>query len=122
MSGRRGLQRLVVAVLAVTLGGCLSIVVTSGRRPNPEMLETELRVGASTEADVLRVLGPPDGRGRSLLPIGSTQRPMTMWAYAFMEGHVDLPTIRDIRAAQVYVYFDEGRLQGYMWFSSLPRR
>ena len=109
-----------IVLLALTLGGCPSMLVTSGQRPRLDVLGAELTLGTSTEADARRVLGPPDGRGRSLLPVGASQRPMAMWTYAYVEGWVDVPRMRDMRSAQLYLYFDEGRLQGFMWFSSLP--
>ncbi len=119
----RAVRRAVVAVLgAVLLAGCGSVTISMGRQPDPALLDRELVVGQSTDADVLRVLGPPFGKGRALLPLGAAQRPMTMWDYEYSEAYVDIPTMRDLRSIYLFVYLDEGRFQGYMWFSSLPPR
>jgi hypothetical protein len=113
---------LLAGVLSVVVGGCGMVTVTVGQRPAADVLDASLAIGVSTEDDVLRVLGlRPFGKGRSLLPVGTVQRPMDMWTYEYSEAYVDIPTITDIRSTYLFVYFEEGRYQGYMWFTSLPR-
>ena len=46
---------------------------------------------------------------------------MDMWTYEYSQAYVDIPAITDIRSTYLFVYFEEGRYQGYMWFTSLPR-
>ena len=39
-----------------------------------------------------------------------------MWSYYYEVG-----TLSDDRRTFLFVYFDDGVLDGYMWFSSLPK-
>jgi hypothetical protein len=77
-----------------------------------------LRIGEATRADVVRALGQPLGRGRSMLPIDPG--PRTVWAYAYAEANVESGAIKDVRQALLWVYFDGDRYDGYLWFSSFP--
>ncbi len=79
-----------------------------------DTLESRLRVKESTCKDVLAVLGEPEGKGREMLPI--TGAPRTMWSYYYEEG-----SIQDSRRIFLFLYFDGDLLDGYMWFSSLPK-
>jgi hypothetical protein len=79
----------------------------------PDVVESALRVGESTSADVLKVLGEPLGKGRAMLPIDP--QPRTLWAYFYAEGDLN-----DSRGMFLFVYFLRDRYDGYMWFSSLP--
>lgn len=94
--------------------GCANIPVRMGTRPNAEVLESSLRLGESTRADVLAVLGMPDGKGSAMLPIDT--QPRTLWSYYYGEGD-----LKDSRQIFLFVYFDQDRYDGYMWFSSLPK-
>jgi hypothetical protein len=100
---------LLCSILAV---GCMNIRMSVGARPNPDLLETRLRMGESTQAEVLRVLGEPFGKGQAMLPIDP--RPRAMWSYYYEEGDT-----QDSRRIFLFVYFDQNRYDGYMWFSSL---
>ena len=93
--------------------GCLDLQVRIGRRPSPELLENPLRPGQSTRADVISVLGPPDGKGQEMLPIEAA--PRTLWSYYYEEGN-----LKDSRRIFLFIFFDQDRYDGYMWFSSLP--
>jgi len=103
-------------LIFVMISGCLSledITVRMGMRPDTDVLEKHLRVGESTQADVTRHLGEPFGTGRALLPV--YPEPRVMWSYYFEGGKFSDP-----RRIILFVYFKEDRLDGYMWFSSLP--
>jgi len=92
--------------------GCLDMQMRIGRQPNPELLENPLRPGQSTRAEVIRVLGPPDGKGQEMLPIEA--EPRTLWSYYYEQG-----TLKDSRRIFLFVFFDQDLYDGYMWFSSL---
>jgi hypothetical protein len=103
-------------LMFVMISGCLSredITVRMGRRPDTDVLEKHLRVGESTQADVTRHLGEPFGTGRAMLP--AYPEPREMWSYYFEGGKASDP-----RRIMLFIYFKEDRLDGYMWFSSLP--
>ncbi len=115
--GRRGYARVFLAVLLIHFclpaGGCAP-TIRMGHRPNIDALEKSLQAGVSTPADVLLALGQPFGKGKTMFPIDS--KPRTMWSYYYGEGD-----LQDARATYLFVYFDENRYDGYMWFSSLQR-
>ena len=100
--------------------GC-AIPVRIGNKPDTEALEGALRLGQSAQADVLLVLGQPFAKGRAMLPID--QRPQTVWSYFYEERNVNLfnPSFAEPNRIFLFVYFDDDRYNGYMWFSSFPK-
>lgn len=108
-------------LLFLLAAGC---IWTVGARPVTEALETTLRPGESTPAEVVAALGEPSGRGGVMLPV-LDKRARESWTYYFEKGYVkdargggvDV----DTRRTFLFVYFDDGVYDGYLWFSSLPR-
>ena len=96
-----------------SLCGCSGPVIRFGRMPDTSKLETSLQPNISTKADVLEVLGEPRNSGGALLP--GHDSPRDMWVYYFEEG-----SLTDDRRIFLFVFFKEGRYDGYKWFSSLP--
>lgn len=119
MSAHRLVATAVVIAAALVASGCISGRIEMGRRVNPGPLETKLRIGESTRADVLAALGEPSGRGRGLLPIDAA--PKTVWAYYYEEGTLESNELKDSRRMFLWVYLDGNRYDGYLWFSSLPK-
>jgi hypothetical protein len=103
-----------LVLLAWVLCASCNVHVRVGQRPNPDVLETSLRIGESTHDDVRAALGNPDGTGREMLPIGD--KPREVWSYYYEEGD-----LHDDRRIFLFVFFDQDRYDGYMWFSSLPQ-
>lgn len=106
--------------LILMLGGCaFDMNIHVGRRPNLDAIEQRLRPGQSTTDDVLAALGPPRGRGRAMLPIDPAQR--DMWSYSYLQANVQKggETQGDMRTLILFIYFEQDRYMGYMWFSSL---
>jgi hypothetical protein len=101
--------------LALLLPACVSLQLRAGRRPNPELLESQLTLDQSSEADVMRILGAPLGRGRALLPFHAPRQPDNLLTYYYEEGTLD-----DSRRIFLFVYVQRGQFDGYMWVSSLP--
>ena len=101
------------------IGGCGgSMQMRAGTKPDHAALTRSLEVGKSTQQAVQVALGAPDGRGRAMLPWQKASR--TVWTYYYEEGVVDLgggPS--DDRRTFLFVFFDEDRFDGYLWFSSL---
>ena len=114
---------LTVVVVTLVISGCAEINIRFGNRPDPAALETSLRIGESTSADVLRVLGKPYGHGKEMLPVmgkhgvmtPARKQPRDILAYYYEEA-----TLEDSRRIILYVYLDADRYDGYLWFSSLP--
>jgi hypothetical protein len=112
-SGSMALGCLLVIVFLVP--GCMNIQVLEGNRPNVEALESSLRVGESTQTDVLRVLGQPYGKGAAMLPVDP--KPRTMWSYYYTEA-----TLEESKLIFLFVFFDQTRYDGYLWFSDFGKR
>lgn len=114
-TSRNGLLSLVIAFcLLILISGCAGdIRLRMGQRPNTAALEKNLRLWESTPVDARAVLGEPNGKGRALLPIDP--RPKTIWSYYYEEGDM-----KDSRRIFLFVFFDQDRFDGYIWFSSLP--
>lgn len=102
--------------------GCADVHFCTGTRPDLSALEDVLKIGQSSEADVLAAMGAPSGKGKEMFPIGQKwgtannyhQKQRTMWSYYFEEAN-----LKDDRRIFLFVFFDGDRYDGYMWFSSM---
>lgn len=109
---------LVMMVASVLLTGCGAMQVRAGKKPDISVLQKTLQVGKSTQQDVRVALGNPSGQGRSMLPWQGS--PRTLWSYYYEEGVIDLGGANsDDRRIFLFLFFDDDRFDGYMWFSSL---
>ena len=106
---------LIVVIFVFVTGGCGNIQVRIGQVTKIELLESSLRIGESTSPDVILALGQPFGKGRFMFPIDP--KPRTMWTYYYGKGD-----LHDGRGMYLFVFFDQGKYDGYMWFSSLPKQ
>lgn len=113
-------RALCTILLAGLATGCGTVRLELGRRVDPSLLESNLRIGQSTRADVLAALGAPRGEGRAWFPMDAG--PRTVWSYAYGEAMVEGMRVNDTRELSVWVYFDGDRYDGYLWFSTLPKR
>jgi len=93
--------------------GCGDVRYYVSRPFELDAIESRLRMKESTREDVLAVLGPPEGKGREMLPISPA--PRTMWSYYYEEG-----TLKDARRTFLFLYFNGDVYDGYFWVSSLP--
>lgn len=116
LSGDTGQKAMLVllAIIIVLTTGCMDIKTRIGKMPDTEALEKTLHIGESSQNDVLAALGVPYGKGKEMLPIGKSAR--TMWSYYYEEG-----TLKDSRRIFLFVFINQDRYDGYMWFSSLPK-
>jgi hypothetical protein len=80
-------------------------------------LESGLRRGTSTMADVERLLGKPDGAGAMLLPADSIPRITWIYEKIELEAYKGQATVMQDVAL---VFFKEGVFDGFMWFSDAP--
>jgi hypothetical protein len=109
---------LILTFTLALLSGCNYTVNT---RPDVRVLDTGLVPGHSTAADVRTLFGEPNGRGRIYMPVDS--EPREVWSYYHERGSIESGTGGqidvDMRRMFLFVYFLNGRYDGYMWFSSL---
>ena len=107
-----------ITTLSLLLFGCN---YTANVRPDLTGIDVVLEPGVSTKAEVEQVLGKPNGEGRFFLPIDTESR--EVWSYYHEKGSLEaLPggeIDADMRRVFLFVYFDDDRFDGYMWFSSL---
>ncbi|MBK0399398.1 hypothetical protein H0I76_09365 [Limibaculum sp. M0105] len=97
---------------ALLLAGC-EFNMEVGREVDLAALDGRLVAGTSTRADVLAALGEPFGEGRAMFPFHET--PRDVLAYYYERGDLE-----DNRRTFLWVFVDDGRYGGHMWFSSLP--
>ena len=93
--------------------GCSDITIRTGVPPDITALGAQLRSHESNQQEVLSVLGRPYGEGRALMPFDT--RAKTVWTYYYEEG-----TLEDFRRTFLFVFFEDNRFDGYLWFSSFP--
>lgn len=103
---------LLLALACGLLGGCSGMRYRVGEPLDMPALE-RLQVGASTAAEITAALGEPYGTGRAQLPFHPA--PREMWTYYYEVGN-----FADARRTFLFVFLDEGVLDGYTWLSSLP--
>jgi hypothetical protein len=103
-------------LLITILGSCMPAHTTTRTGTfNVRALETDLRRGISTTADVERVLGKPNGTGGILIP--RDPEPRLAWYYERVQMDIAGKNI-DIAQDVVLVYFKGDRFDGFMWFSA----
>jgi hypothetical protein len=102
----------VLAILLIMLDteGCAT-KFAFGALPRTEALGS-LRLGASTQDDVLKVLGRPPGKG--VIRVQPDLKARSVWAYEYIEAEG-----METRQKLLLVYFDGDVFDGYLWVSSL---
>jgi hypothetical protein len=112
VESRRWLRLLAAAAVALTmLGGCASAPTELGR-PIPVDRLAQLKPGISTQAEVLAVLGEPQGRGGARLPTVPLHD-LLLYESDTMEG-VNMR----MKMLIVFVTRSTGLYEGYLWFNS----
>ena len=108
----QGIARVVAAALVcIALAGCAHSVKTQVSRELARV-EPDLKRGVSTRADVLTLLGQPDGRGAAALVNESWQA--DIWYYESSSISVTSVGNQKILA----VFFKGDLFNGYFWFSN----
>lgn len=121
--GLRGrLVLLSLLLIGAVLAGCGG-ARTTGKFVEVSRIEPELERGVSTQEDVRRVLGEPNGSGVAFLPTQTGLR--EVWYYedigmtrAQKQGEV---VWVDMRYQVLLVFFRQEKFDGFMWFSSAER-
>ncbi len=125
---RLGAGAITLALTASLLAGCAPGAMTTGPFMQTNRIDTELRRGVSTKADVERVLGKPNGTGGTLMPLTQT-KPGDVWVYYNSETGTPRisrgATIKveiDTRDQMIMVFFDGDIFDGYMWFLQVTKQ
>jgi len=112
----KGNRRARAKFLAMLLGamflpGCAVHTVKSQAFSKLDQLETELKRGVSTKADVITLLGEPDGSGGAQFPTASYEN--DVWYYEASRA-----SLSNMDQNILLVYFREEVFDGFMWFSN----
>ncbi len=105
----------VAFLYAVLAGGCAAQTAKSYALSQVDKLDTELRRGVSTQADVLRLLGEPDGSGE-LAGFHDYIGPEPAQAWYYEDSKVEFGAIHRGHIASLLVYFRRNTYVGYYWF------
>jgi hypothetical protein len=92
------------------LVGCALPTIDYGSPPPTDALAT-LALKVSTDADVLKTLGEPQGRG--LVQHRPNERPGKVWLYYYGKS-----VGMDYRGKYLFIFLDENVYVGYLWYSS----
>lgn len=95
----------------ILLAGCAVQTVKTQAFSRLDRLETEFKRGVSTKADVLTVLGEPDGSGGAIFPTASYGN--DVWYYEASRS-----SLSGINMNILLVYFRGEVFDGFMWFSN----
>lgn len=106
---------------ALLLAGCAPREIGSGAFRNAGLIETGLTRGSSTRADVTKLLGVPNGGGRSLFR-NVAGGPRDVWYYediaaTDMSRHAGVWRM-ELRNQMLLVFFRGDRFDGYLWTSN----
>lgn len=99
-----------LGVLCLLVAGCAVPSYEFGTPPPTSALST-LTPTVSTDTDVLKVIGTPQGRG--VIEHVPNVRPRTLWFYYYVTT-IDTK----VEGKYLFVFLDEDRFEGYLWFTS----
>jgi hypothetical protein len=127
-SVRRWAGLMLAAVLAVVAVGASAqgSAIGTGAFPKAELIETQLKRGVSTKADVQRVLGVPNGSGGALLPgFGANAEQVDSYQLWYFED-IEITDIKQMdevmtmkmRQQILAVFFKGEVFHGYFWTSN----
>jgi outer membrane protein assembly factor BamE (lipoprotein component of BamABCDE complex) len=117
--GRRRLRAaacvIVTGLACAVLPGCAATIQTVKNQAfkQPGSLQSDLKRGVSTRADVLRLLGQPDGRGGGAFASEAGQA--DVWYYESTD--ISLMSMGGNQRILV-VFFGNDVFVGYMWFKT----
>ena len=109
-------------LVSVMLALCTPSVARASPFDEVDQLDTKLVRGQSTQEDVRRLLGKPDGKGAARFPPAWAVQ--EIWFYREQKVHSSMwnPEIRDgklevdAERRELLVLFTGGRFDGYLWY------
>ena len=117
--------RFILLSWLVAAGTAGAAAASSSARPAfaaAPTLDSELKRGVSTAAEVRRVLGPPTGQG-AMLQAAIDSRPFDLWYYEDLAAVGTTPDEEPlgsfVHKQLLLVFFRDGVFQGYLWYSNL---
>ena len=112
---------ILVATTVAAMGAVAQPDLTTGAFRNAGAIETTLKRGVSTKADVQRLLGVPNGTGAAAFPT-LRRETFEIWYYEDIET-TDTKAVGAVLEIQMLqqimlVFFNNGVFDGYMWTSN----
>jgi hypothetical protein len=115
---KRGRLLVLLFIVSSVFWGCTSARTISGVIQHTEAIDSKLRVGVSTMAEVRAILGDPNGYGGARLP--PDPRPHEIWFYHLIKTNAVRAAgdsvLMDVQMEMLQVFFLEGIYDGHMWF------
>ena len=111
MSCRSLMKGLAIVLLCLGVVACTLQTVKSQASREFQAVEIDLKRGSSTRADVLRLLGQPDGHGAAIF--GTPPLSADIWYY-----EVTSVSITSGRQQILAVFFKGDMFDGYLWFAN----
>ena len=105
------MKGLAAAFLCLGLGACAQQTVKSQASREFSAVESDLKRGTSTRADVLRLLGQPDGHGAAVFV--HPGQASDIWYY-----EVSSVSLSSGRQQILAVFFRGDLFDGYLWFAN----
>ena len=111
-----------LGVVGIYIAVCAPCVSRAGPFDVVDQLDVKLVRGQSTAEEVRRLLGKPDGKGDARFPPAWVLQ--EIWLYEEQVVHASMwnPEIRDGKVEadaelrSLYVFFTDGRFDGYYWY------
>ncbi len=110
------------ALTVLLVAGCTTQTVKTQAFTRINQIETDLRRGVTKKADVLLLLGEPDGAGAlggfdALRgPDGAGKGPMDAWYYESVK--VSILGGLELNQKILLVFFEGDTVEGFLWFSN----
>ncbi len=98
-------------VIGATLTGCAAETRKSQALSRLDRIESELKRGVSTKADILFLLGEPSGSGGAMFPTASHAN--EVWYYEASGA-----SLTSLELKILLIYFNRDTYDGFMWFSN----
>ncbi len=120
--GRRRLGAVVAALMALLVAGCAVQSAKTQAFSRIDQIESDLQRGITTKADVLLLLGEPDGAGALggfdalRAPGGAANGPIISWYYESSDA--SLLGGLELRQDILLVFFEGDTVDGFLWFSN----
>ncbi len=112
----------VAALMALLVAGCAVQSAKTQAFSRIDQIESDLQRGITTKADVLLLLGEPDGAGAlggfdALRgPGGAVNGPIIAWYYESTDA--SLLGGLELRQDILLVFFEGDTVDGFLWFSN----
>lgn len=106
----RKAKLLAMGAALTLLAACAIPTIDFGSPPATDALGT-LTPNVSTDSDVVKAIGEPEGRG--VAEHRPNERPRNVWFYYFVTN-----VGMNVEGKYLFVFLDDRKYEGYLWFSS----